>query len=117
MAEDTERSLAQRAADNGHDPDDMPDEFPQGVIEPSAAKKLGQLIRAGLPVELSVSMMSASIPLRGGLPDPEKQHRFVVTTQFHKAEPVAVWEDGLLASWKVRVHLRPVYVEAVDDAT
>jgi hypothetical protein len=38
-----------------------------------------------------------------------------VTTQFHKAEPVAVWEDGLLVSWKIRVHLRPVFVEAVDE--
>jgi len=103
------RSIAERA-ENG-EPDQQ--EFPKGIIDVGAARTLKNLIKGGLPVESTVSMMSAEVPLRGGLPDPDGQHRFVVTTELHKAEEIAKREDGLLASWKVRSHLRPVYVESV----
>ena len=61
---DNVRSLADRAASNGHDEDPEPfEEFPVGVIQPADAKTLKNLIRGGLPVELQVSMMSAAILL------------------------------------------------------
>lgn len=105
------RSISDRAdAGDG----EAQQEFPKGVIDAGAAKKtLKTLISAGLPVETTVSMMSAEIPLRGGIPDPDAQHRFTVTTELHKVEPVAVREDGKVVSWKLRVSLRPIYVEAV----
>lgn len=90
-------------------------EFPTGVIDAGASKKsLKNLIKAGLPVEMTVSMMRAEVPLRGGIPDPEGQHRFLVTTELAKVEPVVQREDGKVVSWKLRAHLRPVYVEVVE---
>lgn len=104
------RSISDRAQD-----EPVQEEFPKGVVDAGASKRsLKTLIKGGLPVEMTVSMMSAEVPLRGGIPDPEAQHRFVVTTELHKAEPIAQREEGLLTAWKVRAHLRPVYVEAVE---
>lgn len=104
------RSISDRAQD-----EPAQEEFPKGVIDAGASKRsLKTLIKGGLPVEMTVSMMSAEVPLRGGIPDPDAQHRFITTTELHKVEPVAQREEGLLVAWKVRAHLRPVYVEAVE---
>ena len=94
-------------------------EFPRGVIEigAGARRTLKSLIKGGLPVDMTVSMMSAEVPLRGGLPDPEGQVRIMVTTELHKVEEVAHREDGMVDSWKVRAHLRPVHAEIVEAAS
>lgn len=108
---DNVRSIADQAEDEGA----VQEEFPKGIIDAGAKRKTLKTLIGGLPAETTVSMMSAEVPLRGGLPDPDTQHRFVTTTELHKAEEIAQREDGLLVSWKVRSHLRPVYVETVDN--
>jgi len=107
---DNVRSISERAEEG----EGEQQAFPKGVIDAGSSRKtLKNLIQPGVPVELEVSMMSAAIPLRGGIPDPDAQHRFIVTTELHKVEPVVKREEGQVVSWKLRAHLRPVYVEAV----
>lgn len=107
---DNVRSISDRAQ-NGED--EQEELFPLGSLE-GDKKTLAQIIRKGLPIETTVSLRSAEVPLRGGLPDPEKLHRVLITSEVAKLEPVPIREDGKIVSWKVRVVLRPTYVEAVD---
>jgi hypothetical protein len=110
---DNVRSIADRA-NGGEEGDGEQEElFPLGTLE-GDKKTLAQIIRKGLPVETTVSLMSAEVPLRGGLPDPDKLHRALITAEVAKLTPVPVREDGKIVSWKVRVSLRPTYVEAVE---
>lgn len=70
-------------------------QFPMGLFEPADRKTLKNLIAGGLPVEMTVSMGAAEVPLRGGLPDPNQLHRFLVTARFHMAAPIAQYDsDG-----------------------
>lgn len=123
LEERRRRTIADAAAngENGGDADgDDQLEFPEGVVDAgSSGKTLKSLIRAGLPLELTVSMRSAEVPLRGGIPDPDSLHRLMVTAELAQVVPVPVREDvgGVrkVVGWKVRAVLRPTYVEAVAD--
>lgn len=116
------RTVADAAANGEHEnPDDEQLEFPSGVVDAGTnTKTLKTLIRAGLPVELTVSMRSAEVPLRGGIPDPDALMRLMVTAELAQVVPVPVREDvgGVrkTVGWKVRAVLRPTFVEAVVDA-
>jgi hypothetical protein len=111
---DNVRSITDRATSG----EEEQEEFPLGLFEPEDRKTLKTLIRSGLPVEMTVSMRSAEVPLRGGLPDPDKAHRFLMTSVVSKVEEVAQreGEDDAVTGWKVRVTLRPTYVEAISTA-
>lgn len=118
------RTIADAAANGeAETPDDDQLEFPSGVVDAgSNTKTLKTLIRAGLPVELTVSLRSAEVPLRGGIPDPDALTRLMVTAELAQVVPVPVREDvgGVrkTVGWKVRAVLRPTFVEAVaDEAT
>ena len=110
-------SLADRAAaGEGDEPEQ--ETFPMGIVDPEHRKTLKTLIASGQPVEMTVSMQSAEVPLRGGLPDPNRLHRFLVTTRFHKAEPIAVYDpddETKIKSWKLRVTLKPRFVELAEE--
>lgn len=115
------RTIADAAAngENG-EPEDDQLEFPSGVVDAgSNTKTLKTLIRGGLPVELTVSLRSAEVPLRGGIPDPDSLTRLLVTAELAQVVPVPVREDvgGVrkTVGWKVRAVLRPTFVEAVAD--
>lgn len=110
------RSLADRAADgeNGHDEQTEEELFPLGSIEGDPKTTLKNLIKSGKPIEYTVSMRSAEVPLRGGLPDPDAFHRIFVNSVLEKVETVALREENKVVGWKVRAVLRPVFVQQED---
>jgi hypothetical protein len=115
------RTVADAAANGEHEDGDDQLEFPSGLVDAGASgKTLKTLIKAGLPLELTVSMRSAEVPLRGGIPDPDALHRLMVTAELAQVIPVPVREDvgGVrkVVGWKVRAVLRPTFVEAIADA-
>jgi hypothetical protein len=104
------RSIEERAGDG----DGQMEAFPMGAVDGDAKVTLRTLIRGGEPVSFTVSMRSAEVPLRGGLVDPRKTVRLLVTCEaFDGGLPVPQREDGKVVSWKVRQSLRPTYVEPV----
>lgn len=106
------RSVADRAEDgDGEDQEEM---FPLGSLEGDPKKTLKNLIRAGLPIEYTVSLRSAEVPLRGGLPDPDAFHRLFVNSVVEKVETVALREENKIVGWKVRAILRPIFVQQED---
>lgn len=102
------------------EPDDEAGEqgemFPDGFVE-GGTKSLRTLIKPGLTNELTCSIGKAEVPMRGGLPDPDRPVRVLVTAVFHKAEEIAARDPDTpkVASWKTRVSLRSEYVETVPD--
>lgn len=126
MAEDDDPmgaggSISERAANGeGAEPDEeQPELFPQGSIE-GDAKTLKTLIKAGLPVEQTVAMGSAEVPISsGGLIDPEKEGMLLVTYEAAGYKPVPVregerHEGKRVKGWKIRTYLRPIHVERVN---
>src|SRR4051794_4660230 len=76
---DARRSVADAAANGEHEEEPTEDElFPLGSIEGDPKVTLKNLIKSGKPIEYTVSMRSAEVPLRGGLPDPDAFHRIFV---------------------------------------
>jgi hypothetical protein len=107
---DNVRSISERAADETEAGEQV-EAFPMGSLE-GDGKTLKNIIKSGLPVELTVSMRAAEVPIRGGgLPDPDSLQRCFVTAEVAKYEPVPVRDDGKIVSWKIRCVLRPTYVE------
>ncbi len=105
------RSIEDRAGDGDHE---VPEEelFPTGSLE-GDSKTLATLLRRNLPIETTVSLRAAEVPLREGLPDPERAKRLNVTAQFEKVEVVLIREEGQIVGAKARVIFRPTYVEAL----
>lgn len=103
------RSIAERSEDG----DGQLEAFPMGSVEGDAKVSLRTLIKSGETVENTASMRAAEVPLRGGLVDPRKAGRALVTYEVAKVEVVASREDGQIAGWKQRTTLRPTYVEPV----
>lgn len=121
---DRERAEAAKGEDGrslGDRADDAPDEgelFPLGVLDGDPAVTLKNLIGRGVKVEYTVSMRSAEVPMRGGLPNPNDHVRLAVTTEVAKVEEVAIRdsESGKVTGWKIRATLRPTYVEPLEAA-
>jgi hypothetical protein len=102
-------SVADRAADGESD---QLEAFPVGVIEGDAKVTHKTLIRPGEAVEYTVSLGRAEVPMRGGLVDPRKAGRCLVSYEAADGGlPVPQREDGKVKAWKIRQSLRPVYVE------
>ena len=92
--------------------------FPLGSLE-GDERTLGNLTR-GKPTEVTVSLSKAEVPLRGGLLDPSKLSRAVITYEPAKYVEVPIREqqpDGSrkIVSWKIRNVTRAVYAEALPD--
>jgi hypothetical protein len=92
--------------------------FPTGSLDGDNVT-LGQIIRPGEKVEVTVSMRSAQVPMpRGGLLDPRKEHMLLVTTEVDHMVP-APKRDGdrvtgkTVEGWGIRQVLRPIYLERV----
>jgi len=108
-------------ADDEQDPDEIPEGaqgemFEMGSLE-GEGKTLKTLIKAGQGVETTVALSRAEVPLRNGLPDPDKPIRALVTGVFQSAKELAKREDAgnpmKVTGWKLAVGLRADYVEAV----
>lgn len=103
-------SIADRAERD--DDGEQAELFPIGSLEGDPRRTLKNLLRAGLPVEYTCSLMSAEVPLRGGLLDIESSGEVLVTWEPAKLEvvPDRDAELGKVVGVKVRQKLRPVYV-------
>jgi hypothetical protein len=101
---------------NGAAPEeDAPDDlelFPLGSLE-GDAKKLTNVFRGNLPVEVTVSVMAAEVPVREGLIDFERPGKLLVSYDPHQVVVVAKRENDRLVGYKARQVLRPSYVEGV----
>jgi hypothetical protein len=89
--------------------------FPEGFIE-GDKKTLANVMKRGLPVELVATMMQGEVPMRDGIPDPEKLGRLAVTVEPSNAKLSYVREkqpDGQrkIVGYKIAAQLRPVFVE------
>ena len=104
------QSIEDRAANgDGSEQDEL---FPAGSVDGDGVT-LAKLRKPGQSVEATVSLSSAEVPSGGGLVDPEREGRLLVTYEPGKVEEVPVREEGRVVSWKERQHLRVVHVERV----
>jgi len=104
---------------DGHesDPEEAQGEmFPAGSLE-GEGKSLKTLHKPGQAVETTVALSRAEVPLRNGLPDPDRPVRALVTGVFQSAKTLAKREDAgnpiKVTGWKLTANLRADYVEAV----
>lgn len=111
------RPITDRATEYDPDPyeEDAESLFPQGFFE-GDEKTIKNLIKAGSPVEVTVSLMSAEVPSRtSGLLDPDNESQVLVTYEVSKYHVVPKREgetgDKSLAGWKIRQQIRPTYVQ------
>jgi hypothetical protein len=92
--------------------------FPQGYIT-GGKTTLKTLVKPGQPHKITVALSRAEVPLRGGLPDPDRQMRALVTGIFQSAKPTAERDDAgsplKVTGWKTAVNMRVEYVEHVPD--
>jgi hypothetical protein len=115
--DESAESVADRAANDDGEPT-QEEMFPKGVLEGDNKVTLAKLIRANESVEVTASLMSAEVPLRGGLVDPRREGKVVVSYEAARYIPVPQREgepgDKKVKGWKVRCQLRPTYVEPAD---
>jgi len=101
---------------------DEPDEdvdgqtaFPMGALEGDAIT-LGKLVKASESVGVEVSMSKAAVPVSsGGLLNPRRQGRVLVTYLPGKVEEVPHRVDGEIDRWTFRQHLQPIFVSPAND--
>jgi hypothetical protein len=106
-----------------HDEDQDPDEpelFPSGALEGDAITPQN-IVKKGLPIQLTVSLSKAEVPIRGkGLIDPNKYGRALVTYLPGKLHPLPIRQDehdgAKVTSWKFTQDLRAMYVEDANDS-
>jgi hypothetical protein len=96
--------------EDGSTPDEPEELFPQGSLEGDGID-LKRLIKPGLPVEYTKSLLKGEVPGRNGLTNPEGERRAVVTHQLAEVVIVIKREDGEITGYKVREKLRPTFVE------
>jgi hypothetical protein len=121
-AQDDGRSIGERAANGEHDePMTEAELFPMGSLEGDEVTPQS-IIKRGAPVEVTVSLSKAEVPLRGsGLLDPNRSGRVLVSFIPGVLEEVPKREDAgdpnKVTGWKIRQNLRAVYVRpATNDA-
>lgn len=116
---DNAASVAQRAenGEGGGKPDDEPQAelFPDGVIDGDPRVTIKNLIRGGENVDLEVTLMQGKVPLRGGLVDPRRSGKVVVSHDAAKYLLIPQREgepgDKKVKGWTVRCQLKPTYSE------
>jgi hypothetical protein len=99
------------------DDDEQEELFPLGTVEGDPKKTLKNLIKPGLPVEVTASLMSAEVPVSAGMIDPDSPGRVMVSYEIATAAQVVVKrKEGRIVGYKIRQVLRPTFVEAIADA-
>lgn len=96
--------------------DDEPEElFPLGTLEGDDFTPQ-KIIKKGLPIEVTVAIGQAEVPMpTGGLLDPNKQGRALVSYAFAKNVEIPQTDEGKIVGWKVRQMLRAIYVKPAND--
>lgn len=108
----TVHSIGDRAANGGAEAEEL---FPLGALEGDELTPQ-KLIKRGLPVEVTVALGTAEVPVKGqGLLDPEKSGRVLVTFAFWKNIEVPTVEEGRIVGWKIRQMLRPTFVAQANE--
>lgn len=106
-------------AQNGEHMEEAEQLFEDGVLDGDGVTPQN-LIRKGLPVELTCSLSRAEVPLRTSLPNPGRYGRAIVTYLPAPAHAVPVRQDpadaAKVTSWKVRQDLRVTHVRDANDS-
>lgn len=93
--------------------------FPAGVMD-GGKTTLKTLVKPGQSHKTRVALSRAEVPLRGGLPDPDRQVRALVTGIFQNEKTHAERDNEAnplkVTGWKTTVNLRIEYVEHVPDS-
>lgn len=105
---------ALKSVDTDSDGEAQEELFPTGSLDGDGIDLKG-LVKPGLPVEYTKSLLKGEVPGRKGLTEPDGQRRAVVTHELAEVVVVIKREDGEIAGYKIREKLRPVYVEALDS--
>lgn len=93
------------------DPDDQEELFEHGSLDGDGID-LKSLIKPGLPVEYTKSLLKGEVPGRKGLTNPNGERRAIVTHELAEVVVVIKREDGEIVGYKIREKLRPTFVEA-----
>jgi hypothetical protein len=108
------RSVAQRAGEEPEE-EDQGEMFPLGSLDGDPKRTLKNLVRANIPIEYTCSLMSAEVPMLGGLQDLESSGEVLVSWEPSKVEIVPKRDadnPDRVKSAKVRQKLRPTYVQS-----
>jgi hypothetical protein len=97
-----------------NDPDLQTDLFPHGSLQ-GDGMDLKRLIKPGIPIEYTKSLLKGEVPGRKGLSNPEGERRAIVTHELAEVVVVIKREDGEIVGYKIREKLRPTYVEEAED--
>lgn len=118
MAPDTQDPQSIREmADAEAAKDEQAEMFPRGSIEGDSNLGPRDLFQPNHRIELTASLMSAEVPMTGGLVSPTAEGLLLVTYELQEPIPVPIREgdrgNKQLVGWKIRQKLRPIYVEGV----
>lgn len=107
-------SIEQRARDG----EDIPEEelFPLGSLEGDPTVTLKNLLKANVPKEISASMGTAAVPIKGsGFFDPEQEVTLLVRVLPGGPVPVATRRKGdersKIEKWRITQPLTPIFVQ------
>ncbi len=130
-------AFGEGSGEDGEEPEGGFDRFdpPPPVTEPKVSARQQKLFDMGgfdgdpgvtpqniidedAEIELTASLGTAEVPLKGGLVDPEQRVRLFVTAEYAgKVDvPVRDRETREIESWKVRAKFRPTRCESIESA-
>lgn len=118
MPDDDDARSIREMADADAEQQTKAELFPIGSLDGDETT-LGQLIRGNHSVEVTVSMGSAEVPVRGGgLLDVNREHLLLVTVEPRKIEVVPKREGDRvegkeIVGYKLRQGATPIFVERV----
>lgn len=104
------KGIAEAAASEEAGEESQEELFPAGILD-GDKKQLKDLLRKNLPVTTTISMSSASIPLRDGLLDPEKAQWVLVKALVGNVNVVYKREDGEIVEAEIRQSIKPVLTQ------
>jgi hypothetical protein len=112
--ERTDKGSIGERAENGGEQETL---FPEGVLD-GDKRTLANLLKKGLPVEVVCVMTAMEVPLRDGLPDPDKLARYAITVEHRGARVKYKREkqpDGSrkIVGYTLVAETRPVYAETL----
>jgi hypothetical protein len=112
-------SIAERAA-NGDDTEPEEELFPLGSLTGDPAVTLKNLLKPRVPVEISASMGTAAVPIKGsGFFDPEAEVTLLVRVLPGGPVPVATRKKGdeksQIEKWRITQPLTPIFVQEAGD--
>jgi hypothetical protein len=107
------KSISQQA--EGAEPEEPEELFPLGSLEGDELTPQ-KLIKKGAPVQVTVSIGSAEVPMpSGGLLDPERTGKLIVSYAFKQQTEVPQRDGEDITGWKIRQELRATHVRSAND--